>query len=350
MAGLDPWYALLNDSRVPLKMVACGDSVTQGDVPPQNNGGWTEMLRNNALSRWGKGGEGLWAIYRENWVAVGTWVQATTSDVWDSHNHQTTKFANGSAKTYTWTTPASMSIDNFDLYIVDGPGSANFAYSFDGGSTWTNTAFTLIQDNQVKKQHFAHSLPVGATFKMRAANAAGTAVNVYLIGIEPRTSTPGLIVENIAHNGDLLAFSEERVTVGNKRSWFQLEQPKLVVIEYWNDTVWQTAVEFQARLLSFVNFVVGYGGCVLLHCYLELDQGSAVEATYRAAFHAVAAATGMPIIDYYQLIGDRAAAEAGGYLIPVNQHPTNLMTQFMADRVWEIISHGTVGTRFQAPV
>lgn len=357
MGGLDPWYALQNDISS-LRMCTYGDSATV--VVGATNGGWVQQLRVLANTRWGNGGDGIHAVgngagLTRNWVFTtggNAWTGSGASDAWSGAFLQgQTMLANGATKTATWTNP-SLNVDSFMLYIIDGSGSADFSYSLDSGSNWINAGFTgLVQDNTMKRVTI--NTPVGAssTVMVRAANAAGTAVNLYLIGLNPRTKSPGLVIDNVSQNTAALAGISQQGT----RPWqdyLNLIQPKLAVICFTNDVLTPTFLSnYQTNMQNFCDGATANGGSVLFINFFEQDPTNrpiADQANLRAQNKAAAKAKGMPCLDLYDLVGDFAATNVLGYLNADKVHPSDAGCVFMAQQVWKIIAGSRVGAGFKA--
>lgn len=356
MSGLDPFYNTFNNPSN-IVMAVFGDSTSKGDATV-TNGGWPEQLRVLAASRWGRGGDGIHTMDRHWTLTSGgnAWTIATTSDAWDcapllgyfTTPAPATYFANGSAKIATWTKPSSLSPTAFTIYIVDGASAANFAYSLDGGTSWTNVSNTWNSDNKIVKLRI--NTAISSTLKIRAANAAGTAVNVYMAGVEPHTSAPGFVVHNVAGDGEFSG-SIVRTTAGNWHAWLDVVQPPLCVYMLTNDDeLWELfgdiSAKIQTHLEALANVVTGYGGCLLFMNFFEQTTRSiSIQAAIRVIVKTVAAEYGMPIIDFYDLVGDYAASVAAGYVDSGDIHPNNAGSVFIAQNVWAAIAKSGVGVK-----
>jgi len=338
-------------------MAAFGDSTTEGNVTV-TNGGWPEQLRVLAESRWGRGGDGIHPMNRDPWTLTSggnAWTIATTADAWDcapllgsaGNPVAATYLANGSAIIATWTKPVALTTSSFTLHMVDGAGSGNFSYSTDGGSSWTNVSTIWSQNNAVKKIHIQSS--VTTTLKVRAANAAGTAVNTYIVGLESHTSSPGFVIHNVAANSEF-SYSIVRTTAGNWHAWLDTLQPPLCTFMITNDSVlWETfgdiSAGIQANLDAFASTVSGYGGCVLFMNFFEQGGRSVpIQASIRAIVKTVATAYSMPVIDFYDLIGNHAATVAAGYYDNSGDiHENDAGAVYIAQQVWATIARSGFG-------
>lgn len=352
MGRLDPWFALHNNVAT-IRMSTFGDSTTVGDINT-TIGGWPEQIRQLAATRWGNGGDGFHYNTR-NWTyttAGNAWTNSTTSDAWDSGIFQAgTKLANGSAKVATWTKPAALTVASFEIVIVDGATSANFAYRIDGGA-WTDTTFTLAQNNGQKRLRV--NSPITSTLDVRGANAAGTGVNCYLLGMMPYTKSPGLIIDNVSLDGQLLQF-QERTTSGQAHAYISDMQPKLATVMFTNDVIsgfWNQST-YQTNMQNFCDAITAQGGSVLFINYFEQqrsapDGGTVNQAQLRAATKAAAVAKGMPCLDLYDLVGDNAAAQAAGYMDSNPLHATDAGCAFIAQQVWKLIASSGRGWKAKA--
>lgn len=354
MPGLDPFYATFNNPAN-IAMATLGDSTTEGDVVV-TNGGWPEQLRLLAQSRWGRGGDGCHPMNRDPWSITNDWTSAAAdgSSPWDRSIFNggagtpapTTYFGNGSAMVATWTKPTGLAATSFTLYMVDGASAGNFSYSTDGGSTWLNVSATWNQDNSIKRIHI--NTAVASTVKIRAANAAGTAVNTYLVGLEPLTGASGFTIHNFAAN---IAFLSAMVRggAGNWHALLDTIQPPLVTNMYTNDVVLFSAPLWQSDLEALGTVVTGYGGSVLfMSMFEQFGRDITIQATMRSIVKTVAAEFGMPVIDFYDLVGDANATLAAGYYnTNTDIHENNAGAVFMAQQIWKLIAKSGVGAKFR---
>lgn len=354
MSGLDPFWATFN---TPGSVVTAhfGDSTTEGKQGI-TNGGWVEQIRVLADPRWQRGGDGCHPVNRDPWAlttAGNAWTIATTSDTWDCapmlgtqpYPAAATYLANGSAKIATWTKPSGVTAASFTFFVVDGASAGNFSYSLDGGSNWTNVSATWAANNTVKRIRVAG--PVTSTIKVRAANAAGTAVNVYLVGGKPNTANQGFVAHNLGADGEFL-FECVRSTAGNWHAWLDSVQPALCTIMFTNDAVLFDATAFEAQLRAFADVVTGYGGCVLFLNFFEQQGRETNLAAMRAITKTVAADYGMPVVDFYDLVGGGYSVANGlGYMADT-AHASNTGCVWMAQQVWNVIAKPPLGAKFRS--
>lgn len=358
MAGLTPFYNSLNNPAN-IKIVCFGDSTTFG-TSTTNNLGWPGALRSLAAARWGTGSDGLHTRDRNTSLTTSgnAWTKATTSDAWDRSPclagvlaQAATYLGNGSAKIATWTKPSYLTVNGFYIWAVDGASSANFSYSTDGGTSWTDVSQTWTQSNSIKRILVNTTITGTNTVKVRGANAAGTAVNCYFIGIEPITTSSTYVIQNWAAASENTA-SFVRTTSGNWHEAFDLLQPQLVIYMMTNDigitealggtdvTTWRPLIE------SIFNVVTGYGGSMILMNFFEqVGRNVTLQADYRAMNKDIAASYGMPCIDFYDLVGNGQAAIDAGYVNSGDIHPNDTGAAYMAQQIWKVIGKSGIGAR-----
>lgn len=356
MAGLTPFYNAFNN---PANItIACyGDSTTFG-TGSTNTIGWPGALRSLVVNRWGTGSNGLHTRDRNTSLTTSgdAWTKATTSDTWDRTPcksgvlaQQAVYLANGSTKIATWTKPSILTVDGFYIWAVDGASSGNFSYSTDGGTSWTNVSETWSQNNSIKRILVRTSISGTNTVKVRAANAAGTAVNCYFIGIEPITKTSTYTIQNWAAAGENTA-TFVRTTSGNWHEALDLLQPQLVIFMFTNDAPFAEALGatdasgYIPLYNSLADTVTGYGGSILFMNFFEqVGRNVTMQAIFRAAIKSVAANYGMPCIDFYDLVGDGQAAIDAGYVSSGDIHPNDAGCAFIAQQVWKVIGRRNRG-------
>lgn len=226
-------------------IVSVGDSLSEGSEPvalPGNfsfaqggKGAWWELAAER-LSNLSTVGPRISSGFRSTALGDGTvayagaWTDVTAADLFDKGPYGLGKYsATGTGGTVTFTRPAFRTVVGFALYWIDlnrlsGTNGGNWSYSVDGG-TYTAMGQTIAHDNGLKK--FYVSGAVTSSVAVRAANAAGTAVGTFPIGIEwfylaPSTTT-GLIWHNLALNGMLLrdlVGGTGNTTVGDRMAFF----------------------------------------------------------------------------------------------------------------------------------
>ena len=112
-----------------------------------------------------------------------------------------------------WTCPPDVTCASFDIIYIDRAGlGANFSYSTNGGSTWTNVAQSLYVTPVLKKVQVTATIAPGGTILVRNYNATG-APNVlgtqgeFTLGgfqIYSTSARSGFAVHNIGYGGNTL--------------------------------------------------------------------------------------------------------------------------------------------------
>jgi lysophospholipase L1-like esterase len=329
---LDAWRDISNPAT---RKIACvGDSTTEI--------GWAAILRDLATQRWGYGGYGVRPMNKE-WAQSGTPTKAGGSDAWEvgfvrsgaSPNCGTWRL-NTATDIFTWTKPNDCpAITGFKLLMGDGPSSANFSYSIDGGA-YTNVSGTWTQNNSLRQ--ITINTPVNSTVAVRGANAAGTAVLTYICGIEPLCATTGVKVHDISASG---GFSNHLIRTGDAgdwTQWFLQEQPQLVFMNFINDMTFWTGglpAAFQQRYDDFGAFITGYGGTVVYYRYFEwVGPSTVTQDDAGARIYAVAQKYGGLFYDLKAIHGNFAAVSAAGIIGSDNTHPTPKGSRLMANHAW----------------
>jgi hypothetical protein len=266
---------------------------------------------------------GFFGLWRDEWSLSGTWTRATTSDAWDrgpllgSSTGCGTFRANGASNVATWTKPAGTTVTSFVLHVIDGASAGQFAYRIDGG-TWTNVTNTWTADNSYDR--ITVSASVSSTVEVRAANASGTATNLYLVGLEPVDSAAtGPAVHVLAAAAEF-SFSMVRTTSGSWQDWWNAIQPAAVWLECpWTNDVsfWPTnAADIEANMRAVIELVRGYGAEVFLFSFGEQDGRSVSDQTaMRALARSLAGEYRCHYVSAYDMWGTYSAANAAGLML-----------------------------------
>lgn len=270
---LTAWEALAPDQRsVALLMDSTGELDSGGPGLPTGH-----LLRQRMARRWPMRGAGVRCTWTDDWsftTGGNAWTAAGATDTWNVgplrglNSFTAVMRANTAAKIATWTKPSWFTgdITSFKLGVVDGASSANFSYRIDGGS-WTNVSHTWNQNNSLDE--ITISSAVTSTVEIRGANAAGTAVTMYLVWLEPITGT-GAVVHDMSASGESL-FGFERTMlnpltgeVGDGLAWVDVLQPKLTLIMFTNDIgVYDVSgFDYEASLQAVVDRCAPYGKVV----------------------------------------------------------------------------------------
>lgn len=329
--------------------------------------GWGRILRDLMKPRWGYGGLGFRHMGKydttaygstdlgpsvSEWAATGSWTKGSSTDAWNIspitggvNTNCGTWHASGSSLIQTWTKPNNCPpITSFDIHVADGASAADFSYSIDGG-TYTNVPTqTWSHGNALKVITISSS--VNSTVAVRAANAAGTAVDLYMVGIEPHCATTGVRVHEICAGGAFSSQSIRTSDTGNWHAWFDSVQPQLCFVLFINDSAFWSGsnpANFQQRLDDFGAMVTGYGGTVIYFSYFMWGVGTnPIQATQddkRARELAVAKKYGGNYFDLNALTGgDHATELASGYFNSADEiHPSAKGMRIMANHAWNQI-------------
>lgn len=338
--NLDGWAAISDPAT--RKIACCGDSTTEV--------GWAALLREVMYHRWGYGGFGVRHMGKE-WTSSGSPTKGTNSDAWHI-GFQNNGFSptngtwrlNSSTDTFLWTKPIECpAITGFKLLVCDGASSNNFAYRIDGGA-WTNVSTSWAQANALKQ--ITINTAVTSTVEVRGANAAGTTVLTYMVGIEPLCVATGVKVHDISSSGSFSGGLLRTGSSGDWTQWFTQEQPQIVLCTFINDVVnsfWvggQPAA-YTTRMEAFASLIEGYGGLLIPYSYFEFGDGVDPTVANQLDKHAreMAVANGHQGL-YYDLktiYGSRTQVVTDGIVSSDLTHPTAKGSRLMANHAWNII-------------
>lgn len=361
---LAAWRAITDNSQ---RIIACfGDSVTEGTGG--NCGGYPEILRQLMTKKWASGGYGFYGTWRSHWVytsGANAWdtSQGGSSKPWNIGPYDggimdvNTKvvIGNTASKIATWYRysyqwPAQLyseggpAIDSFTLWVVDSTGSGTFSYSIDGGA-WTNVSYSWSNNNTLAR--ITINSPIANNLRVRGANAAGTATNLYLVGIEPKVSTPGSLVHNMGAASEF-TFSSIRLDNSKWGGWLDIIKPKVATIIYTNDLDfgWDST-SYQNRLQAFIDKVAANGGeTIIITMWGQNGRNAANYTAQRSIHQNLANVNNLYHLNLYDLVGDFSAAQAAG-LISDNLHPNNNGYARIADYLWSYLGVDTNTPHFK---
>ncbi len=279
----------------------------------------------------GRSGHGFYGLWRDEWTLTGSWTRATTTDAWDkgpllgSTSGCGTFTGSGSGLTATWTKPPDITVTSITLHVIDGPAAANFSYRIDGGS-WTNVSNSWSGDNSYDR--ITINTPVTSTFEVRCANAAGTAVQTYLVGLEAHDSglTGRTTLHALAASSEF-SYAARRTGSGDWTAWWDVMLPAYVILQCpWSNDVafWPTdRLTIEANMTALVSTIQSNGGEVVLLSSPEQSGRDATDQAEMRAFAAsLAASYGCRHIDLHALWGNHAAASAAGLMLDA-LHPSS---------------------------
>lgn len=360
---LEAWRAIADPED---RIIACfGDSTTEGTVNIKN-GGYPEILRQLVANKWGETKDyGFYGSWRDHWTFTSggnAWTLGTSSDAWSVGPHQggspnaSVMFANGSSKVGTWSNnlgsnniimgTTSIPATSFSLYVVDGSGAGNFSYRVGGAfGAWTDVSETWNNDNSIKVITINTEIILGS-LEVRAANSAGTAVNIYLIGVQPHSSITGPELHNMGVNGKFLS-TMVRTTGPDWGKWIDIVQPMIATVMFTNDLLLWSQPNWETQLNTFITRVRSYGGepIIMTMCGQNGRETSNYDQQ-RSSNQSVAAAQGVIHINFYEIMGDFATASAAGYMAD-DLHPSNKGAKLMAQHIWSYLGSTGNGARFR---
>jgi len=302
------------------------------------------------------------------WVFSSGWTDVASTDAWDKSLYgsivggtvATSKYANGSTKTITFTFGADIRYPNVGVmfYYVDYTGGGNWSWKKNAGSL-TAMGQTLYHDNKIGKFYSATSFASGDTLTIQASATDGTTgVGCCPLGIEvfyqdPATAS-GLIVHNVAVAGsDLHALVAS--TSGDRMAWFKSSQHTLgtnaishlpnlgVVLEQINDVAVQgNSTTWGTDLTTFYNTVSGLGPVGFVSPYEVVTTGAYPQATqtaFRSQMSTSATSLGAQYISWYDdlanegLTGyDQIKSTAATPLLADTLHPSQNGHLYLAER------------------
>lgn len=359
MPRLTNWEQITdpNNRVVAILYDSVGEYDAGGTVPP-----FPRLLREKMRRRWGISGTGLLGTWRDEWsftTGGDAWTRSTLADAWGKSPYilaatdNGTKRANTATQVATWTKPSwvTQSITSFKIYVVDGPSSGNFSYRIDGGS-WADVSHTWNQDNSL--DIITISSAVSSTVEVRGANAAGTSVTMYIVGMEFITGT-GATLHDLSASAEGLFSTARSGNNADLNAWIDLIQPDLLIVGYTNDmgSAVYDATRIQLDLQSIIDRQAPYGYTVPMPfwgqdriAYGDASSDPAWFAATAATYVNAAIASNNEYIDLYTRYGDYATVNALGYMADY-LHPSDSGSIEIAKVVWDLIARGTGNPRLR---
>lgn len=348
MAVLDAWRAIVsNDNRT---IGLFGDSLLHFSIDSLGSGFDPYVNVHLALSdlvsaKYGRRTEGLQPTFQgESWTFAGTPTAATTSDTWDRgpfgvDSVRAAQRLNTSSDIATYTVKGAP-VSSLILHMIDGPSSANFAYSIDGGA-FTNVSGTWTQGNTIRR--ITVTGPIATTLRVRGANAAGTAVLTYLVGSERVIAGSGAVVHGVGCGGAPSIWMV-RSGSGNWKQWIDSVQPAIGVWLFCNDaqTAFWNATTFAANLQAFINAITAYGGECILMCPVDQATAPRPQANQDALRAAVVTAVANNpntclLLNFQTAWGGQANALTEHWLSGDVTHSTSRGSRDIASRLWGLL-------------
>lgn len=228
-----------------------------------------------------------------------------------------------------------VNVQRVDVVYVDATGTGIFSTSVDGGSTWqAGPAQTNPASPQLKTFTVVTNNPTD--LRVRAANAAGTAVVCEIAGVvvyNVASPVTGIMVHNICldsgtldHGGLPATLNEGFLTgaggdrlrlldnAGNSANTASL-QPALVIVAFSNDASTNAGTggspaAFTANL-DTLRARLPYADFIVMNCFEQsrVDATNAAQAAFRAAVKAYCVTNNVANIDVYDAWS--AAGETG---------------------------------------
>jgi hypothetical protein len=329
---LGAWFAKVARERT---IVVVGDS-----VPGDNDNGtephWPGRLRRLLAPACGHGGDGFFGLWRPEWDGMGGWRRAVRGDPWDRAPWGQTFTASGAQHVARFSRNAAAvtgRVTSFDLYYVDAPGAAPFAYRVDRGP-WADVEIAGAGDDRLRRVTVAE--PVASTVEVRAADARGSSARTYFVGIGLRDDAGGLVVHNLGCGGRKLS----QYLARDHTSFVDLVGPDLVVLNISNDALDADTGAARAWTANLERFWAGVRAAKLLVTVAEQGYGRDVgaQAAWRATQLRVTAALGGATLDLQDHWGDYQAADAAGYWADIGVHPSARGYDDIAARVADLLS------------
>jgi hypothetical protein len=267
---------------------------------------------------------------------VGGWRRAVRGDPWDRAPWGQTFTASGAQHVATFARDVAAvtgRVTSFDIYYVDGPGAAPFAYRVDGGA-WADVDVAGAGDDRLRRVTVAE--PVTSTIDVRAADARGAPARTYLAGVGLRDDAGGLVVHNLGCGGRKLS----QYLARDHTSFVDLVGPDLVVLNISNDALDAGTGAGRAWAANVERFWAGVRGAKLLVTVAEQGYGrdAGAQAAWRATQLRVTAAHGGATLDLHDPWGDYQTADAAGYWADVGVHPSARGYDDIAARVAGLLS------------
>lgn len=216
---------------------------------------------------------------------AGAWADVTGADLFDKAPYGWGKYSAGGTTAIVTHTRSSRlrAVVGFYYYWIDllrtsGTQGGVGSYRVDGGA-WTALPSTIANDNAIKRAWI--STAVTSTVEVRAANAAGTAVGVFPVGVEwgyrdLSSVTDGFTWHNLGRNGasicDLVG-GTGNTTVGNRMAAITLIAPTegTLVMEGTDPSTVASTSQWNTDLTTIKNYADDFGPVWFLNFY-ELSE------------------------------------------------------------------------------
>ena len=318
--NLAAWDAISETSNRTIAVIGESNAQAFGVTIAEN---WPGVLRRSA--RWPSRGLGFRHLGFE-WTSSGSPTRHDASATYNKGPYRYGFRLNTSSQTYTYTVPAGHTAHSTSkLVYVDASGSGNWSFRINGGS-WTASGAATAGDNGIKTVEIGTTVDAAGTIEVRGANAAGTNVQLDLLGIDLRNGTStGLLVHNVAFaahklTGGLIAGVFESFvhsTSGDDLAILDYLDPDVCVCWFVSDAILEDIPTFRSGVQEVIDRVHGNGGKMVLPKYPEIEGSgftSQNQSDLNAAYLAEAAENSTAYVDVHAAFGGSAAAGQGlGY-------------------------------------
>jgi hypothetical protein len=243
----------------------------------------------------------------------------------------------------------------FRIRVVDGTSAAQFAYSIDGAAYVNSTGITYTASGTVKTTADV-ATPVVSTLAIRAANAAGTAAQVYFQEVEPIETDVAQFIN--AARDSAVSTEMSRSTHAPLDAWLTLHtEVNLVVVAFTNNVaagVWDRTA-FRASLDNLLTRCVAIGADLLPLVWFQRGSPpftlypSANQDELREEARDFASDNSLPIIDlrdFYPTSDDSFGASLVMDELGARVHGTSAGLDFVADKIWRQINRNAATAGF----
>lgn len=332
---------------------------------PDENNNWPEKVREMLSPVWGYGGESFIGCWDNKIIFSGGGWNVPLSDGTNTDPYQVflwpeIRTASGAVNIATRTLRDPIpEMGGVVLWVIDYTSAANFSYDWDNAGTWTNTAIILTAPATAAVKRFFVPAPASGAFtnfRIRAANAAGTAVRVYLGGMEfvrPRNErsygAPGplrdLTISNLGNSADFMSNVMKGTGTTNSLYVFLLSQAFLgkpvdvCTACFTNDGVFNYSnTQFNTLWDKLKGILDTFGVDLIAFSYWgqnarEQQQGDAYfDRQWSAQLKAWTSLNNVPYFDLREIYGDFDTIAAKGLNFD-DLHPNGYGTQAIANAI-----------------
>jgi hypothetical protein len=345
--NLTAWDAIAEDGVRTLVVIGESNAHAQGVSIERS---WPGRMRNK-YSRWQSMGLGFRHFLRtDEWTRVGA-TRHASNVAYDKAPHRLGYRLVSSTDHWTYAVPTGHTAHSTSkLVYVDAPGAGDWSININGGG-WQSAGAAVLGDNGVKTVNIGTTLTAGQTVAVRGANAAGTAAQCDILGIDVRNgNATGLLVHNLGASAHKLGGALEagtiepfvRDTTGDDLAILDYLDPDVCIVWFGSDAVYEDVTELRASLQEVITRVQGNGGQCLLPNYPELDDlgGFTVanQLDLRDAYLAESDENDTAWVDVFTPFGESNDAGAAlGYFQGDKTHLSEKGHDKVAQLVWRVL-------------